>query len=583
MSLGFARDSVNDLSSLGKTVSKAKRLSPSSLGGLSLSTEEGDTTVVSLGIDNERGTRFDLKENKTKTIGPPETKPKPVSKKDASSYGKYAGFATDYADYEQYGGEYDNYSRSSLVLGQKNNSDGPWCCLFPWVTKTKEVTEGDSEDKVAPALALSHTESSKSDDEVSTSGSGIYGEKLTENERAAVLARLHLATPEMQELETPPTQKGLLNYDAGVEESKDDAVVEVEEVKTLKSILKQGTGIISASSASSLDKAKATQADGGGRRRSLFPQQYEQKPKDDKHIQFSSMARVVTIKSKNEMGDLEKSLVWWQRQDYDDFKKTGRMIAKAMCEGGSEIWLKSNNAWQNKANRSGLTTSSTRAIHLTDRSAIKPSEDARATGSTGDKWWHHFGHSRRGLEHIASADEGRQRQANVRIAIRVVIDEQRRQKVYRKEDPDKLRMLSLQYTSWARDLALAAAASDADAVKIDFKETRKSREFYILKQSRVQGGSTKKVPSFMMPIVVSPQVLDHHTSTQIQRRRKQTRVAPVVTSEEEAIHDANTLKKLAKKAAGFGTGGADVSAILSGLGSGDANSMPPMKPQMACV
>jgi hypothetical protein len=39
---------------------------------------------------------------------------------------------------------------------------------------------------------------------------------------------------------------------------------------------------------------------------------------------------------------------------------------------------------------------------------------------TRDKWWHKFGHSRRGLEHVASIDEDRQRQANVRAAVKAV-------------------------------------------------------------------------------------------------------------------------------------------------------------------
>jgi hypothetical protein len=222
-----------------------------------------------------------------------------------------------------------------------------------------------------------------------------------------------------------------------------------------------------------------------------------------------------------------------------------------------------------------------RALHLSDRNAIQPPDNGKI--AQGDKWWHKFGHSRRGLEHIASVEEGRQRQANVRTAIRAVLDEQRRQKIYRKEDSDKLRMLSLQYTTWARDLALAAAASDAEAVQVNFDESRKSREYFLLKNAKAAGGYSKQVPSFMIPHSMNPQVLDHNTSTQIRYRRKQSRVSPIQedtpSTTSEPIHDNTGKTNLAKKAAGFGASDADVSSILSGLGTGDENSIAAIKPQ----
>lgn len=298
------------------------------------------------------------------------------------------------------------------------------------------------------------------------------------------------------------------------------------------------------------------------------------------------MARVVTVKSKNEMTGLEKAMVWWQKPDYDDFKKTGRIIARAMCEGGSEIWLTSNNAWASQRGAGG----SERAIHSHDRTEIERSRNGNSSPTNGDKWWHTFGHSRRGLEHIASNEEGRQRQANVRVAIRIIIDEQRRQKIYRKEDPEKLRMLSLQYTSWARDLSVAAAASDAEAVQLNFDEKRKSREYYILKNARATGGSSKQLPSFMMPVGRSPQVLDHHTSSQVRYRRKASRVVPQPqkptedSSAAEPIHDARAGANLAKKASGFGTLEKDMSVILSGMGAvDDKTSIPAIQPQAASV
>lgn len=536
MSLGFARDSVNDLSSLvsgGRSLTKKTE---------TLATE-GESSEVSL-FDSQsetRGARFDLDPKETQDVGQSSTTNGDLTTPDSastttSSYGHYTGFASDYADYEQYGVMFDQYSQSSLVLGQAKPSNGGfWCCVFPWAVK-KDASESTDEDEEEDDPGTSNEgESARSDDDASTASGTYYGEKLTENERAAIIGRLRLAGPESTTTgiqgvaHSPPSieppipvtsKKGLLANGVPKQEEENR---EEKPVKKLKPILKKGSFAVTPNTANLTNSIKATQAD-NGRRRSLFPQQYEQTPKSDKTIRFAPMARVVAIKSKNEMSDLERSLIWWQKQDYEDFKKTGRMIAKAMCEGGSEIWLASNNAWQNKASRIGAA--SPRAHHLSERSTITKSENGKSVAANGDKWWHHFGHSRRGLEHIASVEEGRQRQANVRIAIGVVIDEQRRQKTYRKEDAEKLRMLSLQYTTWARELALAAAASDAEAVQSDFNENRKSREFYILKQAKSQPGLPKSLPSFMMPVAVSPHILDHHTSTQIRYRRKQARVGP---------------------------------------------------------
>ena len=596
MSLGFARDSVHDLASLAEKTSKP-RLS-------SLSSVDGDSSEVALPFHKEsKATRFDLGEDgaegandaKSRSIStePTSSISRPSLSSSSSSYGHYSGFAVDYAEYEQYGSTYDHYSHSSLDVRPSSTSEGGWwCCLIPWMANKKQIEAEEGDPELRAMSFGSDVESTKSDDEAST-GSAVFGEKLTDNDRAAIVARLRLACTESTEQPAHSREthnssnEGLVNNAANIGTPTEE-IDDNQEPKPIKPILRKGSTGLNSDFEGSFGKANKANSE-SGRRRSLFPQQYEQKPKSNKSIRFAPMARVVTVKSKNEMSDYEKSQVWWQKQDYEDFKKTGRLVAKAMCEGGSEVWLASNNAWANKASR----TSAPRAIHLSDRSLIQKSDNTNSKTAAGrhddNKWWHHFGHSRRGLEHIASVEEGRQRQANVRVAIRMLLDEQKRQKAYRKEEPEKLRMLSLQYTTWARELALAAAASDAEAVQSGFHESRKSREFYILKQAQAQGGFSKALPSFMMPAAVSPQVLDHHTSTQIRFRRKQARVGPLPKSEEsptsisEPLHDAGTGGKLAKQAAGFGTGNADVSAILSGLGTSNDNSMPSMKHQMASV
>ena len=68
-----------------------------------------------------------------------------------------------------------------------------------------------------------------------------------------------------------------------------------------------------------------------------------------KSLNFNGMARVLTIPSRKDIPLSQKAQVWWQKCDYDEFKKTGRIISKAMECGGSEIWLTSSNAWGNRA------------------------------------------------------------------------------------------------------------------------------------------------------------------------------------------------------------------------------------------
>ena len=192
-------------------------------------------------------------------------------------------------------------------------------------------------------------------------------------------------------------------------------------------------------------------------------------------------------------------------------------------------------------------------------------------------------------------EEGRDRQVNVRSAIHAVLEEHKRQKMYRREDPEKLRMVALNHTSWARDLALAAGASDADAVVTSFAEDRKSREFYLLKMSRSQSTQSGPMPKFMMPhthgiVTPSPRLvqqkrLDANTAAQLCFRRKmssgggsaKTMTSPSTPRESETtetsepIHDPDPDgDRLAQRAAGFMVEGerrVDMAAVLSGMGA----------------
>lgn len=542
----------------------------------------------------------------------------------------YSGFAADYDgyDYDPYQIHYHNTPRT-LVGGQTPSSGSFLCCLFPWLgmtgndsnSRSKEIEQPFEEEETS---LLEKTKTSNDsngplrklssvgdDDDMSTgelsASSDKLGEKLSEKDRSAVLARLRLGQPDgslnspggtAAETEGSPgsseketaNKKGLLNDIPNLSLAANDSKSDVSTTSSNgpKGILRR-TSVIT--------KATEPQQDSkdGKRRRSLFPSYETKQPggkkKNENKVVFSPMARVVCVPSQKNMTAEEKGAIWWQRWDYEDFRKTGRIITRAMLEGGSEIWLASNQSWQHLGASKSATLKN--AMTLAERGSSPDRGSGDFIRTTGDKWWHKFGHSRRGLEHIATIKEGSERQANVRHAIRAMLDEQRRQKTYLREDPEKLRMICIHNTSWARDLAVAAGQSDADAVNSKFDEgERKSREFYLLKMSHTNSVQSqgKHVPAFMKPALssFSPK-LDAHTSAQIMDRRKQHRhqlslssATPSskkkdakpptsVSKSVEPIHDANESGvDLARRAAGFSHPGSEqvnMAAVMSGMGA----------------
>jgi hypothetical protein len=511
---------------------------------------------------------------------------------------QYSGFQTNYSDYPQYhDAQADSYYHHDTYapdfLGEKKQE--PTCflhCLFPWFNKIsekelrKEVGAALEEHAYSTMVNGMQRSKAREDDESSngsksSKNSDVLGEKLSDRERQAVLARLRLAQPEASKaIAVTPTRseakkKGLLDgipdYSADSDDPKD---------KPLKGILKRRSAVNIPSLQNS--KSSANDSDSGGpRRRSLFPSYDSNVGNTRTHekLSFAPMARVVTVKSKNDMSEQDKGDIWWQRPDYDEFRKTGRIITKAMLQGGGEVWLASTKS----SNTNSKVSSAESDKKENDKKANKRSI-LDTISVYGDKWWHKFGHSRRGLEHVVSMDEGRERQHNVRHAIRSVLEEQNRQKMYKREDTEKLRVVSLNFTSWARDLALAAGHSDADAVQCDFDKDRKSREFYLIKIARANPtpNKSRQVPEFMQPSMhtgarLQPQarVLDAHTSTQLHYKRQQNKSDQKEQTPEliEPLRDPDPEEKkddnLARKAAGFSAPGEkmDMSAVLSGMGA----------------
>ena len=458
-----------------------------------------------------------------------KSQPSRVEPKTKAKTQQYAGFQADYNDFENYTsyGYFDgDYSASagSTAHGRKDKKEEVpwWSCIFPFATPHDGDDDDEKDDTVLiEGLTQKGQESTETNDSKVVDKDGnetlmvkagrgknnALGEKLLQKDHQADQARLLLAQPD--------------GVDGGSNVSN---VVDGISQSGLKSILKHTSkGRDTQSSNNSKGSNSSLKDQEGKTRRSLFPA-YEPPTavKKNLHTTFSPMARVVTIKSSKEMSEQEKANIWWQKANYDEFRKTGRMISRVMLQGGSEVWLATNQSWQ-VPNQGKVATL---------RRAIESANNKNETAS--DKWWHKFGHSRRGLEHIASIDEGRQRQANVKTSIRAVLTEHRRQKVFHREDAEKLRMCCIQNTSWAKDLALASGASDADAVTKNFVDgSRKSREFYLLKFSRAvklnsstgpQGRAKHQVmPAFMQPMITmaSKNRLDANTTSRLQFQKKE--------------------------------------------------------------
>jgi hypothetical protein len=650
MSLGLlARDSIQDLAAFGRETASQESLHSSSSSFSETGTKK---KLSSTSAGNSKLNSYPpvTRDNATANSADATTQASTItSSKDVASLERrrnlekeqeanpqqppsfqYAGFSDYY--YDSYT-DHDHYSPDFLAERRgSENGGGMWCCVFPWLTKKQPETidEQPYQDPAydEPTLdnhvrgAKSVDDDAETKDDAESTNSNILGELLSDKERLAVLARLRLAQPETtlhsHNSTEPPCEeekheasermrhKGLLNgipvYDTSPLECKDEegGPPKLKGILTKRSATKidqhiMKNGVLERRLSSCAD-AGGTVSSGGSssaanqlaarRRRSLFPSYEDRsKPRNKNSVIFAPMARVVTVKSKNDMSDEEKGDIWWRRSDYEDFRKTGRIITRAMLEGGSEIWLASNE-------------SSLKKIPGKKGGAGRASDSGDIVTAPGDKWWHKFGHSRRGLEHVVSIDEGRQRQMNVKNAIRAVLEEQSRQKMYQREDPDKLRSVALNHTSWARDLALASGASDADAVESSFAEDRRSREFFLLKMSRNRPGSSVKplhVPQFMQPAMhratasgggptapIVQQRLDAHTAAQIQFRRQKKQGEPSVAAlqqsekEEEIqeqVHDPapedKNRESLAHQAAGFSADGEKVNmaAVLSGMGA----------------
>jgi hypothetical protein len=221
-----------------------------------------------------------------------------------------------------------------------------------------------------------------------------------------------------------------------------------------------------------------------------------------RRVHFSELKRVLKVRK---FTSDEASDVWYQREDFAHFKAEMTLLIRDM-EASKElaaIWLDSEESERRRSMESSEN------LNPTPGNECKNNHKSRA-------WWHDYDHSRRGLERYASPGQARQILASYKVALHKVFAEQRRQTLFRcflpcipqnvHKNADRIAQIYHEYTAWSSDLALAAGASDADCVRSNFNDdTRKTREYYILKQVIRNGYRVHKhMPEFMMPKCITP-------------------------------------------------------------------------------
>ncbi len=329
-------------------------------------------------------------------------------------------------------------------------------------------------------------------------------------------------------------------------------------------------------------------------RRSILPSTYLEKENKKKNLRssFSPYARVLAIESQKDLSEDEKNEIWWQKSDYEDFRKATSKLVKSMLNENIHGWL-------------GLNDDSAQALHppplhliskdkgtspkrqLPAKSMAEEQENLhhvsqkakldQCDGARVCSWWDRYGE-------LACFHESRSRQTHIKSAIRVVLDEQRRQRMFRMPDPMKIRLSYIQATSWARDWAHALAAATAEEVSGNFSTTsdsgRAASSLFTAKEalSAVLAKTTIQVGTAMNR-------LDANTSSQVRFRQvlsrqevMQRRLARRLASSQLSAspHDSNSSDNdqeskraelaLAKKAAGFGANNspkAGITALLT--------------------
>ena len=183
-----------------------------------------------------------------------------------------------------------------------------------------------------------------------------------------------------------------------------------------------------------------------------------------KRVKFATKASLISIFPHKDLPYFLKKEIWWQRADYRSFRRTIEILSENLVTNVlDDVWL----------------------LNIHDQNCFDTFTKKKdwESNEIGAKWWCHYGHSRRGLEHICSTEQGKHRQQNVAMSIACTLAEQDRQSNLGKTDDRKLSMAAFRYTSFARDLARAVGRADAEAVQVDF-DTAKMNGFQFYMPSK---------------------------------------------------------------------------------------------------
>jgi len=235
----------------------------------------------------------------------------------------------------------------------------------------------------------------------------------------------------------------------------------------------------------------------------FIPETFQDRPSSSslpQKVHFASVIRILPIRPLWAMSAEDRSNYWWQIEDFRHFRKEICLLARPKEDEAKACSLLLLEQGQNFSSNLAQYNSPQRKEQNYDEK----------------EWWHKYGDSRRGLEKFAHSSEQQQIMDSCALAIRMVLTEQRYQEIesdrccffgstmnikQKEEKRKRLAQIYEDYSSWSKDLALAAAASDEDAVQTDFDDSkRKTREFFLLKQHfHDKKGVHKHMPKFMLP------------------------------------------------------------------------------------
>jgi hypothetical protein len=235
------------------------------------------------------------------------------------------------------------------------------------------------------------------------------------------------------------------------------------------------------------------------------------------HVKFSPVTSVVYIRPLQYVSVEERKKIWWQLADFEHFKGEIFLLAKPEEQevACGALW----NHTQHKPKQQQQQQQQQQQTTMEARDEAHPwlaneptigTTTAKFESDIGDdeanpSWWQKY----------AASNQAKQITDSYKKAIKIVLHEQKKQGgFWAKKDPEKIARLYHEYGAWSRDLALAAGASDADAVKTDFDDSkRKTREFFLLKQVLKHDRKVHKhSPEFMIPKGLAQGFLDENDS-----------------------------------------------------------------------